>query len=71
MKLTPLDLAELRALLGADGVLATEAALFTYEADALAIEKRLPDVVVLPRTPDEVADAEWIEQAKPSEENPS
>jgi glycolate oxidase subunit GlcD len=49
------DIADLRALLGADGVLATEAALFTYEADALAIEKRMPDVVVLPRSTDEVA----------------
>jgi glycolate oxidase subunit GlcD len=48
-------LAELRALLGDDGVLASEAALFTYEADALAIEKFRPDVVVLPRSTDEVA----------------
>jgi glycolate oxidase len=36
-------------------VLASEAALFTYEADALAIEKRVPEVVVLPRSTDEVA----------------
>ena len=49
------DLSELRALLGDDGVLASEAALFTYEADALAIEKFAPDVVVLPRSTDEVA----------------
>ncbi len=46
---------ELRALLGADGVLDSEAARFTYEADALALEKRMPDVVVLPRSTDEVA----------------
>jgi glycolate oxidase subunit GlcD len=53
--LSPADLDELRALLGADGVLASEAARFTYEADALALEKHMPDVVVLPRSTDEVA----------------
>jgi glycolate oxidase len=46
---------ELRALLGMDGVLVSHAARFTYEADALALEKHLPDVVVLPRSTDEVA----------------
>jgi len=51
---TPL-LDELRDLLGAEGVLATEAARFTYEADALTIEKAMPDVVVLPRSTEEVA----------------
>jgi glycolate oxidase len=55
MKLGPTDIEELRALLGATGVLASEAALFTYEADALAIERHMPDVVVLPRSTDEVA----------------
>jgi glycolate oxidase len=55
MALSPAHLDELRALLGDDGVLATEAARFTYEADALALEKHMPDVVVLPRTTDEVA----------------
>jgi glycolate oxidase len=49
------DLDELRALLGADGVLASEAARFTYEADALVIERAMPDVVVLPRSTDEVS----------------
>ncbi|MEO5618696.1 MAG: FAD-linked oxidase C-terminal domain-containing protein [Candidatus Eisenbacteria bacterium] len=53
--LSPSHLDELRALLGADGVLASEAALFTYEADALVIERAMPDVVVLPRTTDEVS----------------
>ena len=48
------DLAELRALLGEDGVLASDAALFTYEADALTLERRAPDAVVLPRSTDEV-----------------
>jgi glycolate oxidase subunit GlcD len=46
---------ELHALLGADGVLGSRAARFTYEADALALEKHLPDVIVLPRSTDEVA----------------
>ncbi len=55
MTFAPADISELRALLGEDGVLASEAALFTYETDALAIERHLPDVVVLPRSTDEVA----------------
>ncbi len=46
---------ELRALLGDDGVLDSEAARFTYEADALVLERMMPDVVVLPRSTDEVA----------------
>ena len=54
MPLTPAALDELRALLGADGVLASDAALFTYEADSLTIEKFRPDVVALPRSTDEV-----------------
>jgi len=49
------QLDELRALLGVDGVLDSHAARFTYEADALVLEKHLPDVVVLPRSTDEVA----------------
>jgi glycolate oxidase subunit GlcD len=48
-------IAELRALLGEDGVLESEAARFSYEADALTLERGLPDVVVLPRSTDEVA----------------
>ena len=51
----PLDLAPLRALLGDDGVLDSRAARFTYEADALVIEKHLPDAIVLPRSTDEVS----------------
>ncbi len=54
MALSSSDLAELRALLGETGVLASEAALFTYEADALTLERRAPDAVVLPRSTDEV-----------------
>ncbi|HKQ58167.1 MAG TPA: FAD-linked oxidase C-terminal domain-containing protein [Candidatus Eisenbacteria bacterium] len=55
MSLSPDHLDELRALLGADAVLASEAARFTYEADALVLDKHMPDVVVLPRSTDEVA----------------
>jgi glycolate oxidase subunit GlcD len=55
MTVPPAQLEELRALLGQDGVLASEAARFTYEADALTLEKHMPDVVVLPRSTDEVA----------------
>ena len=55
MPLSASHLDELRALLGEDGVLASQAARFTYEADALALEKHLPDVVALPRSSDEVA----------------
>jgi glycolate oxidase len=53
--LTPEHIGELRALLGPDGVLASEAARFTYEADALTLEREMPDVVVLPRTSDDVS----------------
>jgi glycolate oxidase len=55
MRWTGAHLDELRALLGQDGVLASDAALFTYEADALILDRARPDVVVLPRSSDEVA----------------
>jgi glycolate oxidase len=48
-------LGELEALLGPGGVLTSEAALFTYEADALTLERARPEVVALPRSTDEVA----------------
>src|SRR5213078_3083430 len=53
--MTPADLEELSVLLGADGVLDSTPARFTYEADALVMEKHIPDVVVLPRSTDEVS----------------
>ena len=59
MSLSPALLDELRTLLGEGGVLASEAARFTYEADALALEKHMPDVVVLPRTTDRSRTARW------------
>ena len=55
MNWTPAALAELRALLGDDGVLDSDAARLTYDTDALTLERGLPDVVVLPRSTDEVA----------------
>ena len=55
MEWTSSDLDELSALLGADGVLSSRAARFTYEADALILDRALPDVVVLPRSTDEVS----------------
>ncbi len=55
MSIAPERIAELEALLGRDGVLASEAARFTYEADALTLERFSPDVIVLPRTTDEVS----------------
>jgi len=55
MKWTGALVDELRSLLGDDGVLASDAALFTYEADALVLQRMRPDVVVLPRSSDEVA----------------
>ncbi len=55
MDWSPETLAELRALLGDDGVLDSEAARFTYEVDALTLERGRPDLVALPRSSDEVA----------------
>ena len=55
MQFTPSHLDELRAVVGEDGVLSSEAARFTYEADALTLDRAMPDVVVLPRSTDEVA----------------
>jgi glycolate oxidase len=55
VSLSPNQIDELRALLGDDGVLDSEAARFTYEADALTLERAMPDVVVLPRSTDQVA----------------
>ena len=45
---------ELRALCGDDGVIAEPEQLMVYECDAYTMEKQLPDVVVLPRTTEQV-----------------
>ena len=48
-------LADLRRVVGADGVIARADELLVYECDAFTMEKNLPDAVVLPRTTQEVA----------------
>jgi glycolate dehydrogenase FAD-linked subunit len=46
---------ELRSIVGSDGVLAAHSELVVYECDGFVIEKNCPDVVVFPRTTDDVA----------------
>ncbi len=46
---------KLRNLLGSEGVLSAHADLLVYECDGYVIEKNSPDVVVFPRTTQEVA----------------
>ncbi|HTM55841.1 MAG TPA: FAD-linked oxidase C-terminal domain-containing protein [Pirellulales bacterium] len=46
---------ELRAIVGTDGVLAAHAELVVYECDGFVIEKNCPDVVVFPRTTEQVS----------------
>jgi glycolate oxidase len=46
---------EFRRLLGGDGVLAAHSDLVVYECDGFVIEKNCPDVVVFPRTTEQVA----------------
>ena len=53
--MTPQVLRDLRAIVGADGVIAGEQELLVYECDAYTMEKHLPGVVVLPRSTEEVA----------------
>jgi glycolate oxidase len=55
MSLDARALEELRALLGEQGVLASDAARFVYEADAMTLQKSRPDAIVMPRSTDEVA----------------
>jgi len=47
--------ARLRALVGADGVVDRPEALAVYECDGYTLARAAPEVVVLPRTPAEVA----------------
>jgi glycolate oxidase len=54
-KLSPAVLEELRAIVGPENVLANSDDLLVYECDAYTLEKKLPDVVALPKTTDEVA----------------
>ncbi len=45
---------ELRAIVGEDGVISNSQELLVYECDAYTLEKYLPDLVVLPRTTEQV-----------------
>lgn len=47
--------AELRRIVGLEGVIAGANELLVYECDAFTLEKNLPDAVVLPRSTEEVA----------------
>lgn len=47
--------AELREIVGSDGVLTAHSDLLVYECDGFTIEKNSPDVVVFPRTTQQVA----------------
>src|SRR5437667_464487 len=51
----PALLAALRRIVGADGVIDRPEALLVYECDGYTLERAAPEVVVLPRTPAEVA----------------
>ncbi|HJQ84317.1 MAG TPA: FAD-linked oxidase C-terminal domain-containing protein [Candidatus Binatia bacterium] len=53
--LAPALLADLRAVVGADGVVDRPESLLVYECDGYTLERAVPDVVVLPRTPGEVS----------------
>ena len=52
--ISPVIFRELRAIVGNDGIIAGEKELLVYECDAYTLERRLPGVVVLPQTTDEV-----------------
>src|SRR5260370_40793647 len=46
---------ELRDIVGLDGVLSARSDLVVYECDGFVIEKNCPDVVVFPRSTNDVA----------------
>ncbi|MDE0736080.1 MAG: FAD-binding protein [Pirellulaceae bacterium] len=46
---------QLRSIVGSDGVLSAHSDVMVYECDGFVIEKSCPDVVVFPRTADDVA----------------
>ena len=56
MLLAPL-VARLRSIVGVEGVIDRPEALLVYECDGYTLERAAPEVVVLPRTPAEVASA--------------
>src|SRR2546430_9308890 len=51
----PALLADLRGIVGADGVVDRPEALLVYECDGYTLERAAPEIVVLPRTPAEVS----------------
>jgi glycolate oxidase len=51
----PTLIADLRDVVGTDGVLANHCDLVVYECDGFVIEKNCPDVVVFPRTAQQVS----------------
>src|SRR5213593_565584 len=53
--LRPALLADLRGIVGADGIVDRPEALLVYECDGYTLERAAPEVVVLPRTPAEVS----------------
>jgi glycolate oxidase len=53
--LAPALLASFRAIVGPDGVLDRPEALLVYECDGYTLERAAPELVVLPRSPQEVA----------------
>jgi glycolate oxidase len=54
--LLPLSLVDdLRRIVGSDGVLSAHSDLVVYECDGFTIEKNCPDVVVFPRTTEQVS----------------
>src|SRR5215203_4177860 len=53
--ISPRVVDELFSIVGKENVIHGEQELLVYECDAYTLEKNLPNVVVLPRTTDEVA----------------
>src|SRR5437762_7958587 len=51
----PALLADLRLIVGADGVIDRPEALRVYDCDGYTLERAAPEVVVLPRSPEMVA----------------
>src|SRR5206468_5158689 len=51
----PALLADLRGIVGTDGVIDRPEALLVYECDGYTLERAAPEAVVLPRTPAEVS----------------
>ena len=47
-------LAELRGIVGAEGIISGDQELLVYECDAYTLEKKLPHMVALPKTTEEV-----------------